>query len=125
LSDEGPGTIAVAEALPRELNSGTTVRTGSRTIGEDPVEDTGIGEQGTAVRLAVTLSRDQFAKRAEHFKLPTNAGLMIDDSERKRGRGPVRGPDHRGNGETQHGSRGMWLKSSWACVERSGDRYSS
>jgi alkylation response protein AidB-like acyl-CoA dehydrogenase len=31
------------------------------------VEHGGIGEQGTAVRVAATLSRDQFAKRAEHF----------------------------------------------------------
>ena len=31
------------------------------------MEHGGIGEQGTAVRLAATLSRDQFAKRAEHF----------------------------------------------------------
>jgi hypothetical protein len=37
--------------LPRELNSVMAVGTGSRAIGEDPVEHTGIGEQGNAVRL--------------------------------------------------------------------------
>jgi hypothetical protein len=48
LTDEGvrAGTIAVAQAISREVNSVTTVRTGSRAIGEDLVEHGAIGATG-------------------------------------------------------------------------------